>query len=166
MSISGQEVTWDRRRKDRRAESTGTDRRRAESPLGRFEAFVDSQLEQLERSAAVAAGQIEAEARRARAELANGDLDSEPIDGLAARLSRMTEGVAEELSRARGEIATAAASDEASDAEPSPGTELIVRQMAAAGADTTEIEAELASLGLEHPRHAIDTILVSAQQPE
>jgi ubiquinone biosynthesis protein UbiJ len=166
MSISDQEVTWDRRRQDRRGESTGTDRRRADSPLGRFEAFVDTQLEALEHSAALAAGQIAAEARKARGELANGDLDAEPIDGLAARLSRMTEDIAEELSRVRGELATAAAGDEPSDSEPSPGTEMIVRQMAVAGADADEIEAELANLGLQHPRHAIDMLLASAQPPQ
>jgi hypothetical protein len=165
MSVS--EVKWDRRLADRRAEAMGTDRRRAESPLGRFEAFVDTHLRELEHAAAETAGQVGAEARKVSAELPMGQFDREAIDGLSQRLSRLAEGMAEELARARAEITAAAASDhDESVAEPSLGAELLVRQLAAAGADASEIEAELANLGMEHPREAIDTILVNAQPPE
>jgi hypothetical protein len=67
------------------------------------------------------------------------------------------------LAGQRRELATRR-DEEEENAAPSPGAELLVRQMAIAGADAPEIEAKLASLGMEHPREAIDRIL--SDQPQ
>jgi hypothetical protein len=162
MSSSSQEVTWDRRRADRRTELIGTDRRRAESSVGRYEAYLDLRLGALESTAAVTAGDISEEAFRLRNEPESDVLDGERVDGLADRMSRAIEAIAEEISRLREEF-RGSGDDALSESALSEGAELLVRQMAVSGADATEIERELASLGMEHPREAIEAVLAEPQ---
>jgi hypothetical protein len=159
MNVMGNEVAWDRRRADRRSEGghSAGDRRQEDSQVARFAAFLSTTLEQLEDATALTAREIGAEAKRMRAELGAGHLDVEEIDGLADRVTRATEAFAKELATQRGELAKRRDQEESE--VPSPGAELLVRQMAIAGADAPEIEAKLASLGMEHPHEAIERIL-------
>jgi hypothetical protein len=153
-------VTWDRRRADRRTETSGTDRRRAESALGRFEAYLDLKLGALERSVAIAAGEVGAEAKEFKGASDTDAIDAEKIDGRSDRTSRALEAIAEEISQLRGELGSANRAGDGDGVEaPSEGAELLVRQMAIAGADATEIERRLETLGMEHPREAIEAVL-------
>jgi hypothetical protein len=159
MNVIGNEVAWDRRRGDRRSEGgrSAGDRRREDSQVARFAAYLNNTLERLEETTALTASEIGAEAKRVRAALGAGHLDAEKIDGLADRVTRATEAFAKELAGQRRELA--ARRDEEEESGPSQGAELLVRQMAIAGADATEIEAKLESLGMEHPHEAIERIL-------
>jgi hypothetical protein len=156
MSASSQEIGWDRRRSDRRADSSGRDRRRSDSPVGRFEAYLDAKAGALERAAAVTAAEIKAEASRLRLDPESDRLTAESVDEIAENASRAVEHIAEEVSRMRRELRE---TQRGGKGAPSEGAELLVRQMAIAGADVNEIEEELASLGIEHPREAIEAVL-------
>jgi hypothetical protein len=156
MSANSQEIGWDRRRSDRRDEASGQDRRRPDSPIGRFEAYLDAKVGSLERAASVTAAEIKAEARRLRLDPESDRLTAESADKIAEGASRAMEHIAEEVSRMRGELLE---TERDGKGAPSEGTEMLVRQMAIAGADLNEIEEELASLGMEHPRGAIESVL-------
>jgi hypothetical protein len=162
MSASSHEVTWDRRREDRGTERIGTERRRVDSSVGRYEAYLDLRLGALESTAAVTAGDIGQEAFRLRNEAATDVLDGERVDGLADRMSRAIEAMAEEIARLREEF-RAVGRDALGESALSEGAELLVRQMAVSGANATAIERELASLGMEHPREAIEAVLAEPQ---
>jgi hypothetical protein len=89
-------------------------------------------------------------------------LDTEKIDELSDRMSRALESIAEEISKERGELGSSehdGSRDGNGPDAPSEGAELLVRQMAIAGADATEIERRLEALGMEHPREAIEAVL-------
>jgi hypothetical protein len=158
MSASSREVAWDRRRGDRRAETSARDRRRTESPAGAFEAYLDVKLGELERTAAVTAAEIKAEARNFQTGTESDRFAAETVDGIAQRVSRAIEQVAQDVSRVRGQLDIAKENGNG-EAAPSQGAELLVRQMAIAGADASEIEQELENLGMDHPRSAIDAVL-------
>jgi hypothetical protein len=158
MSASSQEIGWDRRRSDRRRdEPSGRERRRSDSPVGRFEAYLDAKVGTLERTASVTAAEIKAEARRLGLDLESDRVMAESVSEIAENASRAMEHMAEEISHMRGELLRTERSKDA----PSEGAELLVRQMAIAGADVDEIEEELASLGMEHPRDAIEAVLAA-----
>ena len=157
MSATRQEIAWDRRRGDRRAEtSSGRDRRAADSPAGRFEAYLDAKVGALERSAAVAAAEIRAEATRLRLDFEAGSVEAENLDGLAQRATRAVEHIAEDIARMRAQFGV---TERNGNGAPSEGAELLVRQLAISGADASEIEQELAKLGMKHPRGAIEAVL-------
>jgi hypothetical protein len=156
MSAKSQEIGWDRRRSDRRDESSGRDRRRENSPIGRFEAYLDAKVGALGRAAAVTAAEIKAEASRLKLDPESDRLTAESVDDVADGASRAMEHIAEEVSRMRGELFETERGDK--DA-PSQGAEMLVRQLANAGADASEIEGELAKLGMDHPRDAIEAVL-------
>jgi propanediol dehydratase large subunit len=133
-------------------------RRRSEYPAGRFEAYLGLKLGELERTAAVTAAEIQAEARDLRADTGLQPLAADDVDAIAQRARRAVERIAEELSDMRRQL-TAAGRNGNGEAAPSEGVEMFVRQMAIAGADASEIERELAHLGMEHPRSAIESVL-------
>src|SRR4029077_7539760 len=101
-----------------------------------FKAFLDERLRRLEQAAAIAAGEIEMEGGRI---------------GIAAAIAER----AEEFSRMRAELRA----DGSADGRPSAGLEMIIRQMAVAGAEPDEIERRLQHLGIEHSREAVGQIL-------
>ena len=101
-----------------------------------YRAFLDERLQRLEQAAAIAAGEIEMESGR--------------TDLAAVIASR-----AEEFSRMRARLDD----DEVVEGRPSEGVELIIRQMAVAGAEPDEIERRLQRLGIEHSREAVGQIL-------
>jgi len=162
MSASSQQIGWDRRRNERRTESPVRDRRRADSPAGRFEAYLGLKLGEVERTAAVAAAEIQAEARDLRADAGLDPLAADDVGAIAERACRAVERIAEELSDMRKQLTSAGRNGDGNGA-PSEGAEMLVRQMAIAGADASEIERELAHLGMEHPRSAIETVLAEPQ---
>jgi hypothetical protein len=129
-----------------------------DSPAGRFQAYLDAKLGALERAAAVTAAEITTEAGRLSLDPRSDPLAAESVDGIAGRASRAIEQIAEEVSRMRGQLG---ASERDGNGAPSAGAELLVRQMANAGADASEIERKLASLGMDHPRDAIEAVLAA-----
>ena len=122
-----------------------------------FQAFLDSRLRPLEEAAAVTAGEIGVEADRLRGKLGPRGVDSQRIDGLAERLARSTATFAEDVARMR--VALASNGSAPTPGAPSEGVELLVRQMSVAGADLPEIEARLASLGVERPHEVTQRLL-------
>jgi hypothetical protein len=101
--------------------------------IDEFQAFLDERLGRLEQAAAIAAAEIEMETRR-----------SDLAGAIAAR--------AERFSRMRAELDVDGAGG------PSEGLELMIRQLAVAGAAPDEIERRLAHLGIEHSREAVGQI--------
>jgi hypothetical protein len=142
-------TTRDRMRGPRRRASDET---APSDPVAEFKAFVDAHLQRLEQAAAIAAGEIEVEAERVRG-LAPADADL--VSGLGTALAGATATAAEEFARLRAEITGPGRLN----GSPSEGTVMIIRQMAVAGAETREIEARLASLGIKESREAIERIL-------
>ena len=101
-----------------------------------FKEFLDERLRRLEQAAAIAAGEIEMESGR-----------TDVAAVIAAR--------AEAFSRMRARLH----GDEDAEERPSEGVELIIRQMAVAGAEPDEIERRLQHLGIKHSREAVGQIL-------
>jgi hypothetical protein len=130
-----------------------------DSPTGRFEAYLDAELGELERVAAVTAAEIKTEAANFRTASEADPVAAEGVDGVSQRVSRNLERIAEEISRLRVDLGSSRRGYGDEDGTPSAGAELLVRQLANAGADASEIETELAKLGMEHPRGAIDAVL-------
>lgn len=154
MSATERQTRWSLRRGDRRADS-----RNGSDPLvAEFQEFLDSRLRPLEQTAAITAGEIGVEADRIRADLAAQGYTAERIDELADRLARTTATFAEDVARMRTAIGSP---DIPAEGPPSEGVELLIRQMTVAGAEADEIEARLASLGVERPREAIERILAT-----
>jgi hypothetical protein len=106
----------------------------------------------------VTAAEIKAEARRLGLDLESDRVMAESVSEIAENASRAMEHMAEEISHMRGELLD---TERGGKGAPSEGAELLVRQMANAGADVNEIEEELASLGMEHPRDAIEAVLAA-----
>jgi hypothetical protein len=154
MSATERQTRWRFRRAESRNGAAAPDA----ALLAEFQEFLDSRLRPLEQSAAITAGEIDVEAGRVRGLLgARGD-SAERIEDLAERLARSTATFAEDVARMRTAIGLPMGTP---DGPPSEGVELVIRQMAVAGADADEIEARLAALGVERPREAIDRILAS-----
>jgi hypothetical protein len=107
MSVGTQGVTWDRRRANRFGAPFSGDRRRADSAVGRFEAYLDMKLGELERSAAVIAGEVSVDAIDLRAGADVDALDADKFDRLTERIPRALEEIAEEISSLRDELGVA-----------------------------------------------------------
>jgi hypothetical protein len=130
----------------------------SDATVAEFQEFLDSRLRPLEEAAAITAGEIGVEADRVRGKLDARGADAERIDGLAERLARSTATFAEDLARMRVALASRNGNG-AGEGPPSEGVELLVRQMSVAGAEAEEIEARLASLGVERPHEVVARLL-------